>query len=170
MENKAHVEIERKYIILKPSVDLMRSCEGYTVSDIEQTYLESDAGVTKRVRKRSYSDKTDYTLTEKRRIDKISSYEDERHISEEEYLTELRSIRRGTRTVRKTRHTFEMHGRVYEIDIYPEWERTCIMETELADRDESLKIPPFIRVLAEVSGVREYTNASMSISFPNEII
>ncbi len=170
MESKAPVEIERKYIIVMPSADLLSSCDGYTVSDIEQTYLESDEGVTRRVRKRSYSDKVDYTLTEKRRIDKISSYEDERHISREEYLSELRSIRRGTHTVKKTRHTFNMYGKVYEIDVYPEWKRTSIMEAELAERDEVLRIPPFIKVLAEVSGIKKYTNASMAVSFPDEII
>jgi hypothetical protein len=89
-----------------PSVRELEGQDGYTVSEIRQTYLESEPGVTHRVRMRVYPDVTSYTETKKIRIDKISSYEEERRIDEAEYTALLGSIKRGTRTLTKTRHTF----------------------------------------------------------------
>ena len=164
------VEIERKYVILLPSTEILRAQEGYTVSEIRQTYLKSEPGVTHRVRMRSYADRTVYTETRKTRIDRMSSFEDEREISREEYglLLELRHP--DTVTLTKTRHTFLYLGKTFEIDVYPEWQRSCIMETELESREESVGMPDFIRVLTEVTGDKKYSNASMSHSFPAELI
>ena len=164
------LEIERKYVIRKPNVAMLSSLEGYTVSDIEQTYLESAAHVTHRVRARSYGECTVYTETKKVRIDKMSVYEDEREIDEAEYERLLTEIKPGSRTVRKTRRVVLVGSVNFEIDEYPEWCRTCIMETELNSRDELVVMPPFLKVIAEVTGVKRYTNASMSREFPDELI
>ena len=164
------VEIERKYVIKKPKLSDLTACEEYSVSEIRQTYLESEDGVTHRVRMRRYQDGVLYTETKKVRIDKISSYEDERQIDEAEYLRLLSGIKKGTRTLRKTRHAFSYLGQSFEIDIYPEWSRAAIMETELSRRDFKVSIPPFISVVAEVSGDFRYSNAAMSKEFPKEPI
>ena len=83
---EAPLEIEKKYIIRIPALDTLATVEGYTRSEIVQTYLISHPHVTHRVRRRVYSDRTVYTETKKVRIDKISSYEDEREIDEIEPL------------------------------------------------------------------------------------
>ena len=113
------VEIERKYVILKPDFAALERKYEVGASEIWQTYLTSDAGVTRRVRKRVYSDRVSYTLTEKRRIDAISSLEDEREISEGEYEALLGEIRSGTRTLRKTRRVVRVGKVDFEIDEYP---------------------------------------------------
>ena len=164
------VEIERKYVILKPDFAALEMEYEVKVSKIWQTYLMSDAGVTRRVRKRVYSDKVSYTLTEKRRIDTISSLEDEREISKGEYEALLDEMREGTRTLTKTRRVIRIGEVDFEIDEYPEWVRTCIMETELKSRDEQVVMPDFVKIIAEVSGVKAYTNASMAAHFPEELI
>ena len=51
--NKDQIEIERKYIIKKPSVDHMRMMPKFSESDITQIYIESAAGITHRVRRRA---------------------------------------------------------------------------------------------------------------------
>jgi CYTH domain-containing protein len=163
------VEIERKYVIVKPDTSVMKAQESYTSSEISQTYLTSAEGVTHRVRKRVYGDSVVYTETVKVRIDKISSYEDEREIDEAQYLVLLEKKREGSVTLKKTRHTFDYLGVTFEVDVYPEWERTCILETELIGRDEEVSFPEFIKVVKEVSGEKRYTNASMSHAFPKEI-
>ena len=164
------IEIERKYVILKPDFAALEREYEVGASEIWQTYLTSDAGVTRRVRKRVYSDRISYTLTEKRRIDAISSHENEREIPENEYEALLNEIRDGTHTLRKTRRVICVGGVDFEIDEYPEWERTCIMETELKSRDERVVMPDFVRIIAEVSGVKAYTNASMAAHFPKELV
>lgn len=164
------VEIERKYVIVMPDTDTLRSQSGYTVSEIEQTYIESAEHVTHRVRARRYADRVVYTETKKVRIDKMSAIEDEREISEREYLDLLAKRKTGTHTVRKTRHTFEHAGQIFEIDVYPEWVRTAVMETELESRGQTVSMPDFIRIVAEVTGDKKYSNASMSQIFPEELI
>ena len=59
------VEIERKYVISLPDIARLKSQSGYTVSEIEQTYLESEPTVTHRVRARHRADRTVYTETKK---------------------------------------------------------------------------------------------------------
>lgn len=164
------IEIERKFIISMPDTSELAEIDGYSVSDIDQTYLASMPHVTRRVRARSYSDRTVYTETKKVRIDKMSAFEDERELTESEYRAMLSEIAPGTVTLHKTRHTFPYLGRTVEIDIYPNWQRSCILEVELNSKDEELILPDFIRVIKEVTGDRRYSNASMSLEFPSELI
>ena len=164
------VEIERKYVILLPDVATLAAQPGYTVSEIEQTYLESEPTVTHRVRARRRGDKTVYTETKKVRIDKMSVFEDEREIGEEEYKALLSKKEQGTVTLYKTRHTFLYNGQIFEIDVYPEWTHSAILETELKTRETEVEFPDFITVIKEVTGDKKYSNASMSHSFPDELM
>lgn len=163
------IEIERKYIIKMPRFTLLSKEEKYTESEILQIYLKADDGVTRRIRRRLYPDRREYTETKKLRIDRMSATEIERQISEEEFTSFRESILEGTRPLSKTRHTFEYHGQLFEIDVYPEWRNTAIMETELESREQSVDFPPFIHILCEVTGDKRYSNASMSKAFPEEI-
>ena len=164
------IEIERKFVIAMPDVSTLAKIDGYSSSDIDQTYLTSAPHVTRRVRARSYSDHTVYTETKKVRIDKMSAFEDEREITESEYAAMLQEIAPGTVTLHKTRHTFPCVGRTVEIDIYPDWQRSCILEVELESEEEELILPDFINVIKEVTGDKGYSNAAMSRKFPEELI
>ena len=168
MNTKNNLEIERKYIIEKPSPERMMEEAGYTSSKIVQIYLTSPLGVTRRVRSREYASGTRYFETSKIRVDKMSSEELEREIDREEFNRLATEIAEDSRPIVKTRHTFDYLGQTFEIDVYPEWERTCVMETELPTRDTDVTFPDFIRVVAEVTGDKRYSNASMSRKFPEE--
>ncbi len=167
--NKTQIEIERKFIIEKPSLESLSSLEGYCESDIVQTYLSSERRVTHRVRARTAFGVTVYTETKKTRIDTMSALEEEREISEAEYKSLASEVAEGTRPIIKKRVTLPFGERLLEIDIYPEWEHTAILELELNSRDERLAFPDFIRVIREVTGDRRYSNAAMSRTFPEEI-
>ena len=164
------LEIERKYVILKPDLALLASLDGYTVSEIEQTYLDSPSHVTHRVRARRYLERTVYTETKKVRIDKMSVYEDEREISDSEYEALVANRAKDTVTLKKTRHTFLYLGQTFEIDIYPDWAKTAILETELETRETVVTFPDFIEIVSEVTGEKKYSNASMSRKFPEELV
>ena len=166
MEN---IEIERKYIIEIPDLKLISEMPSYTVSKIEQIYLSSPMHVTHRVRRRAYEGRVEYTETKKVRIDKTSSYEDEKQITCEEYIALAKNMAKDTLPLIKVRHTFEYLGQVFEIDVYPNWSGTCVMETELSTSDTVVSMPPFIHIVREVTGDKKYSNASMSREFPKEI-
>ena len=168
--NKSGIEIERKYIIKIPDVEKMRAEEKYSPSEILQIYLSSPRGVTHRIRKRETGGAAVYTETKKIRIDKMSCHEDEREISEREFLALSKNIREGTQPIKKTRHVFIYEGHAFEVDVYPAWKSSCILETELASAGETVNFPDFIEVISEVTGNPAYTNYAMSKSFPEEII
>ena len=163
------IEIERKYVIMKPDVSLLAAAAEYTVSHITQIYLDAPKGVTHRVRSREYPDRTVYTETRKRRISATTAFEDEGEIDGATFAALAANPMPGTNPIVKCRHTFRYLGQIFEIDVYPEWHDTAIMETELADADTHAEIPPFITVLAEVTGDKRYSNASMSKHFPSEL-
>ncbi len=163
------VEIERKYIIEMPDFQILEKQEKYQKSDILQTYLYSSPGETRRVRRRTTDGVTRYIETRKIRIDKISSTEIERELDEEEYLLLLGDADKGALPIKKTRHIFIYKNQLFEIDVYPGWNKTAIMETELKSRTESVEIPEFIKIIREVSGDKAYSNAGMARRFPEEI-
>jgi CYTH domain-containing protein len=162
------IEIERKYIIKKPCHEKLSALEGYSKSEILQIYLASAPGITHRIRMRRCDESVTYTETVKRRIDRISAYEDEHEISEGRFHELEKLQRQGTRAVHKNRYTFCYSGKTFEIDEYPRWRKTCLMEIELDSRDEEIHLPPYIEVIKEVTGNKSYSNASMSRAFPRE--
>ena len=170
MNGSVPLEIEKKYIILIPDLEKLSRLDGYTKSDIIQTYLTSSKGVTHRVRRRAYADRVVYTETKKIRIDAVSSFEDEREISEACFSELSRNIREGSHPVIKTRHTFVLGEQTYEIDVYPEWKDTAIMETELKSREAIADIPSFIEIVKDVTGDHRYSNSAMSHAFPEESV
>ena len=162
------IETERKYIISKPDMSIVARQEHFTESDITQIYLV-DTEQTHRIRKRVYGDGTvEYTENFKRRISSMSFVESEENISRELY-EELR-LKCDPKTIplEKKRVTFFYLGKTIEIDIYPNWESTCILEVELDRECEDVSFPSFIRVMRDVTGMREYSNHSMAHRFPNE--
>ena len=163
-----NLEIERKYIIAMPDIENMKKMESYGQSEILQIYLPSKNGETHRIRRRIYSDKTVYFETVKVRVDKMSSNEFEREIGKEDFDLLAKTPEPNTHPIEKVRHTFIYNGQLFEIDVYPEWKNTAIMETELPTRDTLVEIPEFIRIIREVTGDKHYSNAGMSRAFPTE--
>ena len=167
---KIGLEIERKYIIEMPDVSVLSQQPEYTVSGILQIYIQGAIGETHRVRRRDFSDRVVCTETRKIRIDKISSTEIEGEISIEEFDRLALTILDGTQPIHKLRHTFIYEGQIFEIDVYPQWKNTAIMETELDDPKKEVKIPSFINIVREVTGNKAYSNAGMSRRFPKDDI
>lgn len=165
---KIGVEIERKYIIVKPQISDLLKMEGYSASEIEQIYLPTKDGTTHRVRKRNDERGTVFTETRKIRIDAMSATEIEGEITEEQYLALAANPKEGTKPIVKTRHKFFYLGQMFEIDVYPEWNHTAIMETELDSRESKVEFPKFLRIIRDVTGDKKYSNAAMSHAFPAE--
>ena len=170
MKETNSVEIERKYIIKMPDISLLELQDSYSKSEILQIYLPSEKGETRRVRRRAYDDKTKYIETRKIRIDNMSATEIERELSPLEFDSLASEIKEGTTPIDKVRHTFVYENQLFEIDVYPQWKFTAIMETELENRETKVEIPSFINIIREVTGDKAYSNAAMSREFPKEDI
>ena len=58
-----------------------------------------------------------------------------------------------------------MNNLKYEIDVYPFWEETAILEIELEHEKQKYTIPNFIEVIGDVTGNRDYSNSSLVSKF-----
>lgn len=168
MKPTVNLEIERKYIIKMPPLDLICCQPEHTESSILQIYLTHEAGETHRIRRRQYADKIVCTETRKIRLDSLAATEIESQISESAFDILAKAPLEGTTPIEKTRHTFLYEGRTFEIDIYPAWKNTAVMEVELPSRETEVMMPDFIEIISDVTADRKYKNFAMSMSFPNE--
>lgn len=162
----AKPEIERKYLIERPSDEFLASLPH---TEILQTYLICETeGTTERVRKRGLDGKFAYTHTKKARISLMSAMEDEAEISEEEYARLLLRANGRLTPISKTRYLLTEGGFTFEIDVYPFWNRQAVMEIELPNENTAFPLPGKIRILREVTGNRAYSNAALSREIPPE--
>ena len=159
-------EIERKYLIKYPNINNLESMPNCTKVEITQTYLKSYDDTERRVRARGIDGDYLYYLTEKRRITDLKRVEIERKLSQDEYLRLLMEADNKLHTIHKTRYCLTENNQYFEIDVYPEWEDKAILEIELNDEDEEIKIPSFIKIIKEVTDDNKYLNYNMSKEMP----
>lgn len=162
------MEIERRFLIRRLDEAALSALPGCAYTEISQTYLRAAEGTTERVRRRGLNGNWQYFHTSKRRVSAMSSIEDERMISPEEYARLLTRADPARSTIEKRRYTLPWKGHVFEIDIYPFWAHQAIMEVELKDEGEDAPLPPSVLVLRELTGNHVYSNAALALSVPHE--
>ena len=102
-------EIERKYLIRMPDPAFLEA--NASPSEIVQTYLLRPAPqISARVRKRGREGAWTFTHTEKARLSDRSRIENEREISEEEYLRLLEKADPARNVICKTRWVLPWRG------------------------------------------------------------
>ena len=158
-------EIERKFLILRP--DLLNLGTLCRIKEISQTYLTASEGSV-RVRRTEEKGKVTYIETCKRNVTALRRIEIERELTEDEYERRLAARDPRRQTIRKTRYCLPYAGHVFEIDVFPFWARQAIMEVELKNENEEFTLPPFIKILREVSEDPAYSNHSLAREIPPE--
>lgn len=157
----APVEIERKFLLAEaPDAATLPAAKRF---EIEQTYLVS-ANPDREVRVRRRSDEhgnATYYRTEKVRLSAAVREEVERIISAREYLRLLSQADPERKPIRKTRYCFAYAAQQFELDVYHDLE-LAVLEAELTDETDALELPPFVAVEREVTGEREFSNASLA--------
>ncbi len=164
------IETERRFLIELPDVPGLTVLYGAEVREILQTYLITPEGYSsERVRCSvdSFGNAV-YTHTRKRRISRESAIEEEEALDENDYRALLCRADPGLRPIKKRRVSFLWNGQCYEIDLYPFFSRTAVLETELASADASLAFPPELVLLREITGIRSLSNHALARSVPSE--
>ena len=164
----ASLEVERRFLIKMPSRPALLARPGAVLYRITQTYLLSEEGVTERVRRREGEDGVTYTHTQKRRLSAMTAQEDEEEIGAEEYARLLLRADPALSRIEKTRITLPHGEHLLEIDLYPFWERTALLEVELPREDAPLSLPEYLHILAEITHDGRYRNAAMAREIPPE--
>lgn len=157
MSNQNNIEIERKFLIVKPDEVSLARLPGVRICDIVQTYLLSPDG-ERRVRSWSENGEVTYISTYKKKLGGIRRIEIENEISAEEYQKQLLSADPSMNPLNKRRYIIPYGVHTAEIDIYPFFDDVAILEIELSSEDEHFLLPSFLTVIREVTGEKEYKN------------
>jgi len=134
-------------------------------SDIVQTYLVSDPGTEVRLRRRSWtSGKVVNIHTTKKRTADNEEIETERQVENALYESLLQQADPYRSTIRKRRQSFIWRGQYFELDTYHDaLDGLVILETKGIADQEDVNFPPFISVVDEVTGNRDYYNATLAL-------
>ena len=147
-------EIERRFRIERPPLPFLAGAETWNIT---QTYCSNGT----RVRRIEQNGVSRYILTYKRDVTALTRIEEESEISASDYLTCLRDASADAATLRKTRYRIPWDGHVFEIDLFAELP-TVLMEVELKSEDEPFTLPPFVRVIDEVTEDPRWRNAALA--------
>lgn len=155
-------EIERKFLIEYPDLQLLEKLPNCQKVHIMQTYLVSPWGEEIRIRQRGIDGNYIYFKTIKRKISDIKRLEIEERLSKEQYLELLMQADPACRPIQKKRYCLTYEAQYFEIDIYPFWDKQAIVEIELADDKEEIHFPDFLNVIKEVTDDETYKNYSLA--------
>ncbi len=163
---KMQIELEKKFLIEYPKLNLIMEKYKPIKYEIEQIYLFSNEG-SRRVRKRVEGDKTVYIETIKVRINGSKCYEYERELTADEYELCKADADPNRSPVIKDRYAFQYKNKIMEIDVYPFWNDKAVLEIELESEDDEYFIPPEIKILKDVSDSKKYKNAQLAAALKN---
>lgn len=138
----------------------------YTESYITQDYLVSpDPREEHRVRARRDGDGTTYYATHKRYIAPGNRVEFERMITANEYDSLWRGKCPQSSTIEKRRVCFFWKERHFEVDFFEKPEKMnglVLMEVEHSGDGSSIELPPFIKVIRNVTDEKGYSNRKIA--------
>jgi CYTH domain-containing protein len=156
------LEIEKKYLCapIDPRTIPVPIQEIF----IEQFYLYSaDPQKVLRVRKRGQFGSYVYFQTEKRGVSAGVRVETEHFISRDQYKTSRQFQLPDTRLVNKTRYCFVHDNQYFELDVIPfGFEDLYLLEIELTQETQQVKLPPFLKILEDVTDDPHYTNRAIA--------
>ncbi len=163
MNNSEPLEIERKFLIRFPDLDLLEKICSRKIT-LAQTYLLSEENRSRRIRMSECCGRVEYVYNEKERITDLTRIEREREISKEEYAELMKEAVPGAKTIVKTRYCIPSGDRYVEVDVFPEWKDRAFAEIELENEQQEFEMPGCLSVIKEVTEDRRYTNHAMALN------
>ena len=164
------IEIERKYLILRPDAEILQSLPECSCTRIVQTYLADDGeGFCKRVRMREDAEHVcEYTFTRKKTVGFGERIELEDTISAERYAALIQNADPERFPVEKHRYCFRYREQLFELDVYAFEQKLATLEIELPSMDTPVQLPAFLTILADVTETPGYSNFALSkaLKFP----
>lgn len=165
------LEIERKFLVKFPIswsdlADLFNGLED--IKRISQTYLKPEEGEpSARVRKtiEGLTGETDtvYHYNQKHFVQAGVHEETEHEINKSQYEKYLKKAHPDKQSVEKTRFVFKYHDQTFELDVFKgPLKGLVILEIELKKKNQPIELPPFLKVVKEVTNEKKYTNFSLA--------
>ncbi len=152
------LEIERKYL-LDDSCDINIPVI-YEDSMIEQIYLTDGS----RLRIRHFGDLTQFTHTVKTQIEPGKRTEIERKISRAEFAELFDSADPNSTSIKKLRRCFLWDSQYFELDLFLQPHTNMkLLELELDSYNQEVRLPPFLKVVREVTMEPKYSNRQLAL-------
>lgn len=156
-------EVERKFLIKKPTEEQIAALGCVSRTNIIQTYLKRGEHVAERRVRQRGTKESGYTFyyTEKTDITAGVRIEDERKITRDEYLHYLTEADTSLHQIAKTRYCFVYENQYFEMDVYPFNDEYAILEIELNDINEPIKFPN-LDFVYEVTNKKRFRNYNLA--------
>ena len=153
------IESERVFLVEPDSTIPVEHC----VVDISQTYLYSVGDAEERVRRRTLGGGSTFYYTKKEAIiGSADRIETSKRIDERTYYSLIEQRRDPAYVpVNKRRNCFLWKNQYFELDTFVSpCPGESQMEWEATDRNHLLEMPPFVKVIREVTGEKAFSNRS----------
>lgn len=165
--NNTPLEIEYKFLIRFPDVEILKKQPQYECRELTQMYLTlpDSFGEKKgrcRIRCVKDSEGVKYIKTFKKKITEMTRVEIESEISEEEFMQLSKYSNEGYSPISKIRHSFVLSGFTYEVDIFPFWNDRAYLEIEVESEDTKPPIPDFLTIIKDVTCDPRYRNSALA--------
>lgn len=161
------LESERKFLVKFPTSWSVLSelfDNLIDVKRIHQTYLKAEgdepsARVRKTVEGLTGETETIYHFNQKHPVETGVHKEKEYEITKSQYEKYLKKAHPKKVEVAKTRFVFEYDDQTFELDVFKgHLKGLAILEIELKDIDDTVELPPFLKVMKEVTKDERFTN------------
>lgn len=163
-KKKIPLEIERKFLLKRfPKRVIEKYKRGMHVLNIVQYYFFIDS-VWQRFRQVDEAGKkTKYIHTIKKAKSLGTNYEDERTITEKEFLSKRKEYNKDYAVIRKTRYVIKYKGLKFEIDVYNDLS-IIVLEVELPSLNHHFEYPEGLleEVIIDLTGIKQFSNLSLS--------
>lgn len=151
---------ERKYIV-ELTDQLPDDC---IETQILQTYLTAEPGSEVRLRRRTSGDHTVNIHTVRRQLSDSQELVTERQVPDALYESLLQQADPYRQPIRKLRHSFIHQGQFFELDTYQgQHEGLLILETKGIACHNDLRLPPFLRIVQDITGDKRYYNPNLAL-------
>jgi len=134
-------------------------------SEITQTYLVTEPGGEVRLRRRAFSGgKVVNVHRSRKRVSDTEIIETERQVDNNLYEQMLHQADPYRATIKKKRQSFIWKGRYFQIDTFhAPIDDLVIMETKGIGEQEDIELPPFVKVLEDVTSNSKYQNYNIAL-------
>ncbi len=166
------LEIERKFLVKFPKSwsDLAELFDCLIdIKRIEQLYCQPETKDEQAYRVRKTVEgltgdlDTKYHFNHKKFIEKSVNKETEKEIDKKEYQKHLKNPADGKTMVYKTRFVFKYKDQIFELDVFKEkLKGLAILEIELEDKNQKIEFPPWLPIIKEVSGDKQWNNFELA--------
>ena len=152
------LEIERKFLIQKPTDEKLKQL-GAVEQKITQAYLTPNGKTERRIRQRGTDSDFTYYYTEKTTLSDLKRIERERKITKNEYLNLLTEAKK---ILHKNRWCFLQNGLYFELDTFDDASDKALLEIELNQENQQIKLPDWCQIIKEVTNDSNYRNTAIA--------